>query len=384
MATRVTFRVRRAAALALLAFAGTAHAGVLPEERADAMYKTYQGDGLTIDGPAVLVRKNFADKVSVSAGYYVDQVSGASVDMIVLGASELREERKQYNVGVDYLRGKVTYSVGFANSKENDYNSDTASVSISQDMFGDLTTVTLSASRGWDTITKVGAADFLEKLDRRTYAVGVSQIITRNLISGFDYEAITEEGYLQNPYRAIRYVSPDGTTFLTAPEIYPNTRTGNAIALRAKYFLPWRAAVSGRYRYYFDTWDIRAHTGEIGYTQPFLADALLADFTVRYYRQTAASFYSDLFPRENFQNFMGRDKELAAGNNTSVGVALTYDLMKSPWRFLKKSSVSVKYDYIMYRYDNFRDARVRGVTPGTEPLFEYDANVVQAFVSVFF
>lgn len=387
MASRVPtlFRYARgAAAVALLACAAGAHAGVLPEERADAMYKSYEGDGLKIDGPAVLVRKNFADKVSVSAGYYVDQVSGASVDMVVLGASELREERKQYNVGVDYLRGKVTYSVGFTNSKENDYDSDTASISISQDMFGDLTTVTLSASRGWDTITKVGAPDFLEKLDRRTYAVGVSQIVTRNLIAGFDYEAITEEGYLQNPYRAIRYVSPDGTTFLTAPEIYPRTRTGNAVALRAKYYLPWRAAVSGRYRYYFDTWDIRAHTAELGYTQPFLNDALLADFTYRYYTQGAASFYSDLFPRENFQNFMGRDKELAAGNNQSLGVGLTYDLMKSPWRFLKKSTVSLKYDYIMYRYDNFRDARVRGVTPGTEPLFEYDASVVQAFVSVFF
>jgi hypothetical protein len=387
MASRVPRRshlARWAGAVALLAFAGAAHAGVLPEERADAMYKIYDGGGLQIDGPSVLVRKNFADKVSVNAGYYVDQVSGASIDMVVLGASELREERKQYNVGVDYLRGKVTYSAGFSNSSENDYDSDTAYLSISQDMFGDLTTVTLSASRGWDKITKVGAADFLEKLDRRTYAVGVSQIITRNLIAGFDYEAITEEGYLQNPYRAIRYLSPDGTTFLTAPEVYPQTRTGNAIALRAKYYLPWRAAVTGRYRYYFDTWDIRAHTGEIGYTQPFLGDSLMADFTYRYYTQTSASFYSDLFPRANFQNFMGRDKELAAGDNQSVGVALTYDLMKSPWRFLKKSTVSVKYDYIMYRYDDFRDASVRGVTPGTEPLYEYDASVVQAFVSVFF
>jgi hypothetical protein len=363
---------------------GSAHAGVLPEERADAMYKMYEGDGLTIDGPAVLVRKNFADKVSVSAEYYVDQVSGASIDMVVLGASELREERKQYTVGVDYLRGKVTYSLGFTNSKENDYDSDTASVSISQDMFGDLTTVTLSASRGWDKITKVGAPDFFQQLDRRTYAVGVSQIVTRNLIAGFDYEAITEEGYLQNPYRAIRYLSPDGTTYLTAPEVYPKTRTGNAVALRAKYYLPWRASVGGSYRYYFDTWDIRAHTAELTYTQPFLNEALLADFNYRYYTQNSASFYSDLFPRANFQNFMGRDKELAASSNQSIGVGLTYDLMKSSWRFLKKSSVSLKYDFIMYRYDDFRDASVRGVTPGTEPLFEYNASVVQAFVSVFF
>jgi hypothetical protein len=369
----------------LLLIGGVAQAGVLPEERADAMYKMYDGGGLKIDGPSVLVRKNFADKISVTANWYIDQVSGASIDMIVLGASELREERTQKSLSVDYLRGKTTYTVGAQSSVENDYDGNTAFVSISQDMFGDLTTITLGASRGWDTITRVGAPDFRRQLERRTYSVGVSQILTRNLIAGLDYEAITEQGYLQNPYRAIRYLAPDGQSFVTAPEVYPGTRTSNAVALRAKYFLPWRAAVSGRYRYFFDTWDIRAHTGEIGYTQPLLGDALTADVSVRYYTQNSASFYSDLFPRENFQNFMARDKELASSSNTSVGVALTYDFIRGAgWKFLKKSSVSLHYDYIQYKFDDFRDASVRGLTPGTEPLYEFDASVAQLFLSVWF
>ena len=65
----------------------TVHAGVLPEERADAMWSEYHGGGLKVQGPSILVRKNFSDEVSVSAGYLVDQVSGASIDMVVLGAS---------------------------------------------------------------------------------------------------------------------------------------------------------------------------------------------------------------------------------------------------------------------------------------------------------
>lgn len=376
---------RSALAGALFALAaGAAHAGVLPEERADAMWKVYDGGGLQIDGPAVLVRKNFKDKVSVNAEYYVDQVSGASIDMVVLGASELREERTQKSLGVSYLRGKTTYSASATSSVENDYDGNTANLSISQDMFGDLTTVTLSAGRSWDTITKVGAPDFREQLERRSYGVGVSQIVTKHLIMAFDYEAITEEGYLQNPYRAMRFLNPGGTTASFGPETYPGTRTTNAATLRARYFLPWRAAASASYRYFFDTWDIRAHTAEVGYTHPLFADALTVDFSYRYYTQDSASFYSDLFPREDFQNYMARDKELASSTNQSVGVALTWDFMRSPWRFLQKSSASLRYDRIMYRYDDFRDASVTGVPPGEEPLYQYDANVVQAYVSIWF
>jgi len=37
-------------------------AGVLPEDRADLLYHSYDGGGVTIDGPSLLVRKQFADK----------------------------------------------------------------------------------------------------------------------------------------------------------------------------------------------------------------------------------------------------------------------------------------------------------------------------------
>ena len=80
-----------AAALALFgAFAApglvpTAAAAVLPEDRADVLYHRYEGDRVVVDGPSVLVRKKFADKVSVVANYYLDMVSSASIDVISTG-----------------------------------------------------------------------------------------------------------------------------------------------------------------------------------------------------------------------------------------------------------------------------------------------------------
>jgi hypothetical protein len=59
-----------------------ANAAILPEDRADVMYHGYDGGGLEVDGPSVLVRKGFNDKVSVWGNYYVDMISSASIDVV--------------------------------------------------------------------------------------------------------------------------------------------------------------------------------------------------------------------------------------------------------------------------------------------------------------
>ena len=92
----------------------------------------------------------------------------------------------------------------------------------------------------------------------------------RAALSGVTLEVITDQGLLSNPYRYIRYLDQTARIGYTAvqQQIYPNTHTSTAVEGRVKYFLPYRAAVSASYRYFDDTWGIRAHTAELGYTQP--------------------------------------------------------------------------------------------------------------------
>jgi hypothetical protein len=361
----------------------TAVAGVLPDDRADLMYHSYDGGGVTIDGPSLLVRKKFAEKYAVNASYYVDMVSSASIDVITT-ASPYQEERTQYGVGFEYLRGKVTYAASFSNSTENDYDADTASLSISQDMFGDLTTVALVFTRGWDDVTRRGDATFADQVERRIYGVNVSQVATKNLILGLSFETITEEGFLNNPYRQVRFVDPDAALgYSYESELYPRTRTGNALALRARWYLPYRAALQADYRFYSDTWDINASTAEVAYTHP-LDDAWTFDVHYRFYTQNAAEFYSDLFPREDFQNFLARDKELAAMQSQSLGFGVAYEFKPGRIKFLGKAAVNLKYDRIRFEYDDFRDLRTTGVAPGTEPLYQFDADVIRLFFSGWF
>lgn len=366
----------------LIALAAPSGAAVLPDDRADVLYHRYEGGGVTIDGPSLLVRKKFAEKYSVSANYYMDMVSSASID-VVTTASPYTEERQQASLALDMLNGKTQYSISVANSDENDYTASTASFDVSQDLFGDLTTVSLGFSRGWDEVRKRGDQAFSEPVDRRSYRLGVSQIVTPKLMMGLGFETITDEGFLNNPYRSVRYLDPDSPVgYAYQPEIYPRTRTSSAASINARYFLPYRAAVHGEYRWFTDSWGIDASTVRAGYTHPLGARWVL-EAGYRWYDQSAADFYSDLFPRQDFQNFLARDKELSTFTSHMLSLGATYELPSFGWTFLQRATVNLFYDRIRYEYDDFRDVRAGG-TPGTEPLYSLDANVFRLFVSGWF
>ncbi len=386
-----------AAVLAVLLLPATSFAGVLADDRADALYHRYEGGGVTIHGPSLLVRKKFAEKYAISANYYQDMVTSASIDVEVSGASEYKEERDQYSLGLEYLRGKTTYNLGYTDSKENDYQAETTSFGISQDLFGDLTTITMGFSRGKDVVrrrdTTTDRIDpaFKEPIDRWSYRVGVSQILTKSLISSLQLEVITDEGFLNNPYRSYRFVNPsDNRLFALAREIYPRTRTSNAVALNARYFLPYRAAVHGGYRFFTDTWGIRANTFEVGYTHPMGPWTFEAGY--RLYGQNNADFYTDLFDRADQQNFLARDKELSTFKSQALSLGATYEFAPNGWRFVKKGTLNFYYDRIEFDYDDFRDARFSLLPAddpnfrpaGSEPLYSFGANVFQLFVSVWF
>ena len=369
-----------------------AFATVLPEDRADALYHRYEGGGVTIQGPSVLVRKTIAEKYSVTANYYQDFVTSASIDVKVSGASQYKEERTQYSVGFDYLRGKTTYSLNYINSDEDDYQAKTASFAISQDLFGDLTTITMSYAQGSDTVRRRDTItdnidpNFKEDVDRKTYSVGVSQILTKRLILSLNLETITDEGYLNNPYRFFRYVDEAGAVGL-ATEIYPHTHTSNAVSVNGKYYLPYRAAIEGSYRFYDDTWGIGANTFEVGYTHPMGPWTFAT--SLRFYTQDHADFYADLFARRNFQNFMGRDKELATFDSKALHLGATYEFPRMYFDWIKKGSLSFFYDRMEFDFKDFRDARKSQGTdpnylPGAEPMYSYGANVYQMFFSIWF
>ncbi|HEC18621.1 MAG TPA: DUF3570 domain-containing protein [Gammaproteobacteria bacterium] len=356
-------------------------AAVLPEDRADAMYHSYSGGGLEVNGPSILARKSIGKHVSVWGNYYVDSITSATID-VVTSASQYTEERTEQTLGADYLHDNTTMSLSYTSSIENDFDAKAMNFSISQLMFGDLTTVTLGYARGWDIITATGSPNFEEEANRQKYKLGLSQVFSKNLLMDLSFETITDEGYLNNPYRSVRYLV-DPTSYATEGEVYPNTRTSHAAAVRALYYLPYRAAIRTEVRGYTDTWGINGVMAELGYIHP-TKNGWTFEGSYRVYSQDSASFYSDLFNAPNEFIYRARDKELSAYSTQTIGFGASYEFKKHGWGFIDKGSANIFYNHIQIDYENFRDLRVTGVTPGTEPLYSLQANVLRLFISVWY
>lgn len=383
--------INRFLALALLLASSLLQAAVLPDERIDILYHGYDGGGAQIDGPSILVRKNIGTSVSVAANYYVDMVSSASIDVVTQG-SKYSEERKENGLSGQYMFDRSTVSLGYVNSKENDYDSSTYSLGIDQSFFGDLTTIGFGVSLGEDVVGQNTDPTYTRDLQRRKYSINASQIVTKNLLASLSFDSVSDqclnltqdESCLNNPYRSVRYLSATGG-YLYQSELYPHTRNSDALGLRAIYYLPYRASVRVEARQFADSWGIDADNIELRYLHPYRGQWL---FEVKYrlYKQTGADFYADLFPYRDAQNFLARDKELSPFSSTTLGLGVTYKVPAGIIPWFEKSTVNLYWDKFDIDYDDFRDASVAPTdfAAGEEPLYSLQADVIRFYLSFWF
>lgn len=369
--------------LLLLLCAAGSHAAVLDDDRVDILYQSYDGGGTEVEAPAIVVRKKVAENFALTGSYLVDMVSGASIDVEV-GASEYTEERKEYGVGVEFLKEKAKFSLHYANSSENDYDAETVSIGVAQDFFGDLSTINMGLSLGDDVIGNSTDDSFEETAKHYVMNFGWTQIVTKNFIANVSLNKTIDEGYLQNPYRFIRYRdSVDPTLWQVDQETYPNTRSSDAWSIRGRYFVAPRHVVYASYRGFQDTWGIDAKNIELGYSFAY-ADHWLFDIKVRQYSQTDADFYRDLFEFQNQSNFQARDKELSKFSDQMISFVASYEIPTPNNNWVKKTELNLFIDHIKFDYDNFRDIRVTGVDAGNEPLYSFSANLLRFMVSIWF
>jgi len=340
----------------------------LPEDQAEAMYHLYDGGGVIAQGPAVLVRKSIADTVSLSASSYVDMVSNASID-VVTQASKFKETRLEEGVGAQYAYRDSLLSLSTTRSHEPDYTATGLNLDASQDVFGGLTTVSLGYSRGWDTVLKHNDFNFSKAANHWQYRFGLTQILTPRWIASANFEAVSDQGYLQSPYRAARAFGA------FVPENDPSTRTSRALTLRANGDVGGagaRSAVHAEYRYFWDTWNIKAHTLELGYSR-YLGDRWLVDGYGRYYRQSHALFYSDDFTTQ--QTYMSRNRQLGTYNDEALGTKASYSAWRVPGKYEVKLNGAL--ELLRFNYQDYTDVR-------TGKLYSFSAAVMELFVSATF
>lgn len=345
--------------------AAPAAAATLPEDKAEAMFHLYDGGGVEASGPAVLVRKSLFDKVSLSGTYYVDMVSNASID-VVTTASPFRERRTEYGIAADYLYRDALMSLSLSTSDEPDYKADGLSIDVSQEVFGGMTTVAMGFSRGNDKVGKKGDNGFFDYAKHWRYRVGITQILTPRWLASLGLEAVSDEGFLGSPYRAARVFGA------AVPERNPRTRSSRAIKLGTIAEVRPRLSVHAEYRYFYDTWDIKAHTFQGG-ASGYVGESFQIDGYLRYYTQSKALFYSDNAAVET--TYISRNRQLGTFDSITPGARVTYVYKQVPGQYEIKGHVN--YEFIQFKFKDFTDVR-------TGELYKHSAHVLQLLVTATF
>ena len=134
---------------------------------------------------------------------------------------------------------------------------------------------------------------------------GVTQVFTPNAQVQANLGYTRSQGYLSNPYKLVEvaFIDPEQQFLAPSPDVQyvnvdsilekrPDLRKQWLWNIRyAQYIEATDAGLHLNYAYFRDDWGIRAHTFEVEWAQPFGAGWMFTPM-VRYYTQTAASFYT--------------------------------------------------------------------------------------------
>jgi hypothetical protein len=111
---------------------------------------------------------------------------------------------------------------------------------------------------------------------------GVTQVLTTEDIVQFNLGYSSGNGYFSDPYKFT--------------DIRPNSKDHYTISTRWNHYFNQTGGTSHiGYRYYKDTFDVKAHTLSAEYFQPFGQGWSVMPL-LRYYTQTAAKFYVGIDP----------------------------------------------------------------------------------------
>ena len=313
-----------------------ADSGLLEDWSVDSALAYYHEDGrIQAVEPVVDVTKVFADGEVLSFNGTYDSLSGSSPN----GALTSRAPQTFASPSGTSLASKNSYttapgqlpvdphyhddriavggnwtvpftrtdqvSVGAKVSDEHDFFSATVDASIAHDFNEKNTTLSLGVSNEYDSLHPIGgapvpASDYalFEKQGggKTKDGVGVllslTQVMTRDWLSAFNLSVDRFTGYLNDPYKITSIIDAAGNTTGYEYESRPDQRTRKSAYWenRVAWSRPLSTALS--LRYMSDDWGVRSDTAQLRLRWSLSDRARYIEPTVRWYRQTAADFYT--------------------------------------------------------------------------------------------
>ncbi|MCA9785670.1 MAG: DUF3570 domain-containing protein [Candidatus Cloacimonetes bacterium] len=267
-----------------------------------------------------------------------------------------RDDR--YAFGLEYeqpLNRTLRLSSGLNLSKETDYFSSGASLSLAWDLDQRRTTVNLGASVTEDRVTPrggmavplsvYGAGEMQSSSSAGKHMqdvlLGFTRILNERTVFQFNATQGWDQGYLTEPYKGVSLVDGEtGALRGSRHESRPDTRSRTALYAKTAVHLP-RDVVHLSYRWYNDDWGVTGHTVDLAYYMKLGRGHVLRPH-LRWSGQSAADFHSyTLISGQTLPDYVSADSRLSDMSTLTAG--LKYSLPLGPGTF------SSKVEYMLQR-----------------------------------
>ena len=332
-------------------------------EQEDEQFSFHLGFFRQTDGPGNLGGNPFIDEDETvyEAIIVLDQKMSERDRMnlrflgdLVSSASITRETNPMFQALQSHPSGNKHAEVGFGWTHDYDdfklgYN---ASIGIEASEYvsagwGLNLAVPLPGGNTQATLKYQGYLDYFEvklfngeqpRRDQRlthTLEGGLIQVLTPKTVASVTLNHTQQSGFLATTWHSV---------FVNGVEVseqVPSSRRRDSVTVRVRQSLSKLNAVELGYRFYDDDWGIRSETYEARYFQYVFDKKLLIEPNYRYYDQTGARFFDQVFSVP--LDFMTSDPDLGNFHGRSVGLKGTW--IRTGWLPGRKADLSLSYDY---------------------------------------
>lgn len=234
------------------------------------------------------------ETLSGASPWYI--MPGAGGPVVIMSGASIREERKDVQLTWALPLAGIDWGVSAGHSVEDDYRATHAGLEFEYSPPNSAHTVSGGIGYSYDRIDPVRGAsspDVIEQADKDSFSAygGISWVLDPQTVLQTAFSYGLHDGYLNDPYKQAWIVERSNTVRDTRP----GERHQFSASARLRHYLPQhKAALHADYRYYYDSWDIEAHTVELSWQQ-MLGESWRITPGLRWYSQSQADFYAPYY-----------------------------------------------------------------------------------------
>lgn len=278
--------------------------------------------------PMLFVEHQITEDTAINAHFVFDFWTAASDTKLdgatgASGPGRKEQSRISGNLGVRKEMGDWELSGGVGFSSEYDYRSFNGSIGIQRSMAKDNFTIGLSLQYYKDEVmlfedlSNPPTAKISEFLPRDIFAASLtaSQIITRKDIVQAGLTYVNANKNLESTASSVLVGG------VRHAEVLPETRNRYALSSKWVHGFDDTMAMNLSYRYYFDQWDLDAHTIRFAFLKEINDDEDFFEVALRFHNQSSVEYYADSF--DTAKGFMTSDSDLEDFSSYELSTMLT-------------------------------------------------------------